>query len=254
MMLLEKLLLKDKLGKYMKIKAFTLAEAMIMIAILGVITAAALPVLIKKDLKTDTSIRAASKAYGTLAQVVSGIVQDGYYYKEFDKYGFGDTSKGIDVLTVKTYDYIGDEKQKKQKKFNDILHDSIYAVNKNTEGDQFDTSDGIRWKLNWKDDTFNNLSKPLVILIDTNIKNGNDFKCNKLDKTQNCQYIDTVAFLLYRNGNVMIDGADGNSTIGVGENGNLVQTRGTFNDAEFVKKILGQHSDTQDVSSGYQKG
>ena len=37
----------------MKLKAFTLAEAMVMIAVLGVITAVALPTIVKKDFKTE---------------------------------------------------------------------------------------------------------------------------------------------------------------------------------------------------------
>ena len=45
----------------MKIKAFTLAEAMVMIAVLGVITAATLPVLIKKDFKGNKKRVARSK-------------------------------------------------------------------------------------------------------------------------------------------------------------------------------------------------
>lgn len=74
----------------MKIKAFTLAEAIVMIGILGVIMAVTIPTIVKKDFKTDTSVRAASKAYGALAQAVSSIMQDGYYYKRFDNFGLAD--------------------------------------------------------------------------------------------------------------------------------------------------------------------
>ncbi len=237
----------------MKIKAFTLAEAMVMIAVLGVITAVAIPTLVKKDFKTDTGVRAASKAYATLTQVVSNIVQDGYYYKKFDQFGLGDHSVGVDVLTGKQYGGTGAVIWPAEK-FKDILIDSLHVPNKSTcptfmsSGPcVFDTPDGMRWKLVGNANTFDSLEKPLIVLIDTNIKNGVDFECNNLDK---CKVIDTAAFLVYRNGNVIIDGAETNAKIGVKADGTLGKVS-EFNDEDFLKKILGQHEDTAIVSSDY---
>lgn len=226
----------------MKIKAFTLAEAIVMIGILGVITAVALPTLIKKDFKTDTNIRAAAKAYSTLAQVVSNVIQDGFYYKHFDVHGLADNTEGIDVLTGEKYDGSAPEK------FRDILMDTLYVSNPVSSDDssydyyQFDTPDGIRWKLRWDGDTFKDLQNPMVVYVDTNIKNGNDFKCNKPSK---CRTVDSLAFVVHRNGNVLIDGTDTNMTTFVKENSV------GYNDREFVKKVLGQHENTENESSFY---
>lgn len=229
----------------MKIKAFTLAEAIVMIGILGILTAVALPTIVKKDFKTDTSVRAASKAYGALTQSVANIVQDGYYYKKFDTNGLADSTTGIDVLTGKKFNGTA------QAKFRDILLDSLYVsnvANSTSTSIQFDTADGIRWKLVWNSNTFNDLTKPMLVFIDTNTTKGTDFRCNKLSKK--CKLVDTVVFLVHRNGNVIIDGTDVVDKIGVNENGNI-STYSAFNDEEFVKKIMGQHEQTEVSSSFY---
>ncbi|MBQ3102554.1 hypothetical protein IJC60_06085 [bacterium] len=228
----------------MKIKAFTLAEAMVMIAVLGIITAVALPTLVKKDFKTDTSVRAASKAYAALAQITSNVIQDGYYYRRFDIDGFGDATQGVDVLTGETFGGAG---VNAPEKFKDILLDALYVSNVEEDNDScvFDTADGVRWKLKWANNTFSSLANPMIVFIDANIKNGDDFECNSLDA---CRAVDTVAFLIYRNGNVVIDGTETRARVGVNSSGNLANVS-TFNDETFVKKILGQHEDTKVISN-----
>ncbi len=234
----------------MKIKAFTLAEAIVMIGILGVITAVAIPTIVKKDFKTDTSIRAASKAYGALAQAVANIVQDGYYYKNFDRAGLADTTTGVDVLTGKQYTGTA------PKKFINILADTFYVSNSShsTSGTsyvQFDTPDGIRWKLVWNTSTFNSLTAPMRVFVDTNVKNGTDFECRNLSQ---CKVIDTVVFLVHRNGNVIIDGIDTNPAICVNSSSILTTSCGTasrYNDPTFIKKIMGQYEGTTVQTSHY---
>ena len=226
----------------MKIKAFTLAEAIVMIGILGVITAVALPTLVKKDFKTDTNIRAASKAYSTLAQVVSNVIQDGFYYKHFDVHGLADNSEGVDVLTGERYSGTASEK------FRDILADNLYVSNSSQWQQsgktyfQFDTSDGIRWKLGWDSNTFSDLKNPMVVYIDTNIKNGEPFECNQPSR---CRTIDSLALLVHRNGNVLIDGTDTNMTT------HVIENNVGYNNQAFVKKVLGQHENTENESSFY---
>lgn len=229
----------------MKTKAFTLAEAIIMIGILGIITAVTIPTLVKKDFKTDTNVRAASKAYSTLVQTVLNVAQDGYYYQHFDESGLGDNSAGIDVLTGKNYNGAPNPGEK----FRDILLDSLYVSNVIDDGDAttFDTPDGIRWRLDWDQNTFTALDRPMIVKIDTNIKSEeSDFECHS---TTNCKVLDTVAFLVYRNGNVVIDGMEARATIGVNENGTTLGDDPEFNDKDFVKKVLGQYEENARVSN-----
>ncbi len=216
----------------MKLKAFTLAEAMVMIAVLGVITAVALPTIVKKDFKTETNVRAASKAYAALAQVVSNVVQDGYYYKKFDKDGLADATEGIDVLTGKKYN--ANNNGTAFGKFSAILKDSLYARAHTNNSNIFDTPDGIRWKLVSDNNAFSDLNSPLKVYIDTNIKNGTDFACNS---PKVCKEVDSLLLLVYRNGNVVIDG--------------IVDNVQYYNNEDFVRKILGQHEDTTDKSYYY---
>ncbi len=230
----------------MKIKAFTLAEAIVMIGVLGIITAVAIPTLVKKDFKTNTNIRAASKVYSALAQIVSNAIQDGYYYRRFDVSGLADNSEGVDVLTGKLYSE--NNGSTAPEKFRDILLDGLFVANVvNWSSDtnhytQFDTTDGVRWKLKWNSQTFQSLNNPMVVYIDTNIKNGSDdFVCNN---SNNCRVVDSLALLVHRNGNVMIDGTDSNSTYYVEDDDGHA-----YNDEEFVKEILGQHEDTKVVSN-----
>lgn len=232
----------------MKIKAFTLAEAMVMIGILGIITAVTIPTIVKKDFKTDTSVRAASKAYGALAQAVAGIVQDGYYYKNFDNDGFADNTQGIDTLTGKTYGGAGTNAREK---FRDILLDTFHISNVSnisSSKTQFDTPDGVRWQLVWNSNTFESLEKPMLVFIDVNVKNGTDFGCRNLNQ---CRLIDTLVLLVHRNGNVVIDGVDTNPAVGVNSNGTLGSVP-DYNDETFIKKIMGQYEETSTKSKYYQ--
>ena len=152
-------------------------------------------------------------------------------------------SEGIDVLTGTKYNEDGTDDA--DTKFITIIRDFLYV--KNPDGYMgalgvFDTPDGIRWRFNLDGEAFKDLATPMRVEIDTNIKNGVDFMCSR---SFACKEVDGLLLLVYRNGNVVIDGLDSNATI------NFKRDNELYNDPEFSEKVLGQHMKTTDNSSYY---
>ncbi len=81
-----------------RIKAFTLAEVLITLGIIGVVAAMTIPSIIQNSQEKAT-VSQLKKAYSALSQAVAMAIKDNGTVDSWDLGNYGDTGKAVNILT-----------------------------------------------------------------------------------------------------------------------------------------------------------
>ena len=160
-----------------KMKAFTLAEVMVTLAIMGVLASIMLPVMSK--IRPDKTKATFKKAYYVVERTVYDMVTDESLYPELGSY------KGFDNTQEVTYNgqkYKGDTKFLQLNKISNNRPGSTYIpFDGNNGSPNIVTSDGIAYYIpssNFKDKIGDEIrANALKIMVDVN---GSETKPNKV--------------------------------------------------------------------------
>ncbi len=175
-------------------KAFTITEILVALAVIGVLTAALMPII--HSLVPNQNVLMAKKTFYTIESVVSGIINDtGCYPQIRQRVGFQD-GKGYRKCTL----WGSSKSESANDKFKTLFKDKMGA-----SSDNFTTSDGVRWVIS--NVNFGSSNGNALIIVDVNGNKGPD--CGQDSSSTACtdgrtKGFDKYSVEIYANGKINI--------------------------------------------------